>query len=277
MLKNAPVTVIIPCYRCAKTIERAIRSILTQTYRPQEVILIDDFSNDDGKSLSKIYRLKDLFNDIEISIITLTKNMGPADARNTGWNRAKQPYIAFLDADDAWHPEKLSIQYSWMAKHPEVVLTAHNTKMLRSTLIDSKLSKNVGFIKANILKLIFSNYFPTRSVMLKRDIDYRFLSGKRYTEDYLLWLSIVLDKNSAYYINLPLAFSFKNEFGDSGLTADLHKCHLGEVDTYRYLFESNKISKIVFIGVVFFAYAKYLRRHLKVFFRSLTQLIKNSS
>ena len=48
MLKNVPVTVIIPCYRCVKTIERAIRSTLTQTNRPQEIILIDDFSDDDG-------------------------------------------------------------------------------------------------------------------------------------------------------------------------------------------------------------------------------------
>jgi len=252
-------------------------SISTQTYRPQEVILIDDFSNDKGKSLSEIYRLKDLFNDIEISIISLTKNMGPADARNAGWNKAKQPYIAFLDADDAWHPEKLSIQYSWMAKHPEVVLTAHNTKMLRSSFVDSKLSKNVDFIRANICKLLFFNYFPTRSVMLKRDIDYRFLSGKRYAEDYLLWLSIALDKHSVYYLNLPLAFSFKNEFGDSGLTANLYKCHLGEVDTFRHLLRSKKISLKFFFVVVSFAHVKHSRRCLIVFFRKLIQLIENAS
>jgi|APSaa5957512535_1039671.scaffolds.fasta_scaffold01474_10 glycosyltransferase involved in cell wall biosynthesis len=275
MLNVIPVTVIIPCYRCSSSIGRAIKSISSQTYRPKEVILIDDYSDDEGKNLSELYKLKKLYNDIEINIISLNKNMGPAGARNAGWNQAKQPYIAFLDADDAWHPEKLAIQYGWMVRRPEVLLTAHNTKLLKSPLIDSKLSKNVDFDKVNILKLLFVNYFPTRSVMLKRDIDYRFFPGKRYAEDYLLWLSIALDKNLVYYLNLPLAFSFKNDFGDSGLTADLYKCHLGLTDTYRQLLERNKIPKIVFFGVMTFEYVKYIRRYLIVIFRKLIQSIND--
>ena len=275
MLSIIPVSVVIPCYKCSSTIERAIISVLSQTSRPKEVILIDDFSEDEGKSLSVMHRLKNLYSDVEISIISLAKNMGPGDARNAGWDKAKQPYIAFLDADDAWHPEKLSTQYGWMAKHPKVLLTSHNTKLARRPLENLKISKNVEFNRANILKLLFINYFPTRSVMLKRDIDYRFLSGKRFAEDYLLWLSIALDKHSIYYLNLPLTFSFKNEFGESGLTADLYKCHLGEVDTYRQLLKKKKIPFNVYIAVVSFSFLKYLRRCFIVFFRKLFQFVEN--
>ena len=64
MLNVIPVTVIIPCYRCSSSIGRAIKSISSQTYRPKEVILIDDYSDDEGKNLSELYKLKKLYNDI---------------------------------------------------------------------------------------------------------------------------------------------------------------------------------------------------------------------
>ncbi|MHB1099234.1 MAG: glycosyltransferase family 2 protein, partial [Burkholderiales bacterium] len=111
-LAKVPVSVIIPCYRCAETIARAVDSVLKQTLPPEEILLVEDCSGDDGNTLAVLHSLQQ--NNPFIRVIPLAKNGGPAAARNAGWDAAKQPYIAFLDADDAWHPKKLEIQYSWM-------------------------------------------------------------------------------------------------------------------------------------------------------------------
>jgi len=114
----APVSVVIPCYRCGATIKRAVDSVAAQTLRPAEVILIEDGSGDN--TLEQLYRVQGEHPKDWIKIIALEKNSGPSFARNTGWDAATQPYIAFLDADDSWHPQKTEIQYQWMAAHPKV-------------------------------------------------------------------------------------------------------------------------------------------------------------
>ena len=98
---------VVPCYRCAATIERAIASVAAQTQRPQEVILVDDASGDE--TLQQLYSLQSQYGEW-IKVVALTTNVGAASARNAGWNVATQPYIAFLDSDDAWHPQKVAIQ-----------------------------------------------------------------------------------------------------------------------------------------------------------------------
>src|SRR5258706_14692588 len=98
----APVSVVVPCYRCADTIERAVRSVAAQTLRPAEVILVDDGSPDGtGAALE---RLRERFGADWIRIVRLPRNLGSASARNAGWELATQRYVAFLDSDDAWHP-----------------------------------------------------------------------------------------------------------------------------------------------------------------------------
>jgi len=127
-----PVSVVIPCYCCEDTIERAVVSVMSQTALPGEVILVDDASPDHGRTLSKLQELQERFRDkTHIEIIALKNNSGPSVARNAGWGTATQPYIAFLDADDAWHTQKLEIQYEWMKEHPEIALTGHKCLWLK--------------------------------------------------------------------------------------------------------------------------------------------------
>ena len=94
---RCPVSVIIPCYRCADTIERAVESVALQTSPPQEIFLVEDCSDDTGKTLQTLQRLKQIYQDkFEINIIVLKTNNGPGGARNAGWSEATQPYLAFL-------------------------------------------------------------------------------------------------------------------------------------------------------------------------------------
>src|SRR5262249_36311728 len=127
---RVPVAVIISCYRCATTIPRALESVARQTALPEEVLLVDDGSCDETldtlKVLAERYRY-----DLRITIIALPQNSGCAVARNTAWEQTKQQFLAFLDADDAWHSKKLEIQYQWMQTHSETILSGHGTVFLQ--------------------------------------------------------------------------------------------------------------------------------------------------
>ena len=104
------VTVIIPVYNRAFTIRRAIDSVLDQSYKELELIIVDDCSLDNTVQIVKSYR------DKRINLICLPKNCGANTARNTGLRAAKGEYIAFQDSDDEWFKEKLEIQIEYMEK-----------------------------------------------------------------------------------------------------------------------------------------------------------------
>src|SRR6266436_9805516 len=98
-----PVTVLIPAYNAARTIERALASVWRQNYPEMEVIVVDDGSNDDTSlHVQKI-------GDGNVRLIRLEKNRGECGAMNIGIQEARTDYIAFLDADDEWLENKLLI------------------------------------------------------------------------------------------------------------------------------------------------------------------------
>jgi glycosyltransferase involved in cell wall biosynthesis len=259
---RTPVSVIIPCYGNASTIARAVGSVVAQTLPPEEILLVDDCSNDGGATLDALHRLPQTFPQANLRIIALAENAGPGGARNAAWEQAMQPYIAFLDADDAWHPRKLDIQYSWMAAHPEIVLSGHQTLHLAPNTPFPDLGMTTTARPVGRLALLLSNRFPTRTVMLKRDLPWRFDHEKRRAEDYLLWLRIVLGGRSASTIDLPLACSFKEDFGSGGLSAALWKMERGELDTYCRLRQEGYLSVVAQVLLSLFSLAKFLRRRI---------------
>ena len=201
----APVSVVIPCYRCSLTIGRALASIAQQSMKPVEVILVDDASGDDTwVVLTKLATAYPVW----VRLIQLETNLGAASARNAGWAAASQPFIAFLDADDSWHPEKIAIQYDYMKRHPEVVLSGHRHRVLAR--MDAKpewalLQGPTKFIDK--WPLLLGNPFITPSAMLRTDIPQRFAEGRRYMEDHLLWLEIVCDGAKIVRLDVDLAIT----------------------------------------------------------------------
>ena len=260
---QALVSVIIPCYRCVDTIVRAVESVTRQTLLPKEILLVEDFSQDDGKTLASLYDLQRRFqNKIAIKVIPLLKNVGPGEARNAGWDESQQPYLAFLDADDSWHPRKLEFQYEWMESHPQVALTGHLSLWLMPGEVLPDLPERINSRPIDSCSLLLSNCFPTRSVMLRREIVNRFEPTKRYAEDYLLWLKIVMDGKSVWLLELPLAYSYKANFGAGGLTRNLWKMECGELATYSSVYMDGSISRLHYWFIVLFSLLKYLRRLL---------------
>jgi glycosyltransferase involved in cell wall biosynthesis len=109
-----PVTVVIPAYNAARTIERALSSVWRQNYPELEVIVIDDGSTDDtGLRVGTC-------NNPNLRLIRLDKNRGECGAMNVGIREARTDYIAFLDADDEWLDNKLRKQLPVIDSHPEM-------------------------------------------------------------------------------------------------------------------------------------------------------------
>jgi glycosyltransferase involved in cell wall biosynthesis len=105
------ITAIIPVFNRQSTIERALRSVLSQTYQPEEVIVVDDGSTDRTGEILERYR-------DTITVITLPENSGPSRARNTGVYRAQTEWVAFLDSDDLWKEDKLQKQVEFLRRYP---------------------------------------------------------------------------------------------------------------------------------------------------------------
>lgn len=263
----APVSVIIPCYRCADTVERALDSILRQTMRPSEILLVEDASADEGKTLHKLKELVAAYDGkIHIQILCMETNGGPGEARNFGWAHALQPYIAFLDADDAWHRRKIEIQYLWMKDHPDVALSCHETIDLSDREREPLLEND--HVPVNVIsayRMLFSNSIPTRSVMLKTSVNERFSDGMRYAEDYHLWVRIIFSSQQAYRLRLPMAFSFKGDYGDGGLSGNLLAMQQGEKMVYENLLSAGHIGYPLYITASIFSRIKYWRRMLIMF------------
>ena len=112
-MNNDLVSVIVPVYNAEKFIRETIQTVLNQTYKEWELLLIDDCSKDNSKNIINEYERKDK----RIHAIKLEKNSGAAIARNLGIENAKGKYIAFLDADDLWNKEKLEKQVKFMEEN----------------------------------------------------------------------------------------------------------------------------------------------------------------
>lgn len=195
------VSIVTPSYNSSKFISQTIESVLNQTFKEWELIVVDDHSLDGSNRIIEDY----IHKDSRIKLITLKKNSGPAIARNYGIEEAKGRYIAFLDSDDLWHPEKLSKQLSFMQEH-DIALSYtayHRIEEERGEIIDLiNVPTNVDYselLKQNIIGCLTAMYDTqkigkvTMPDILKR-------------QDFALWLNILKNVPSAYGLDEPLAY-----------------------------------------------------------------------
>lgn len=163
------VSVIIPAFNAAKTIVRAIDSVRNQNTPSLEIIVIDDGSSDGTTDLV----LANVRADENIRLIKLQKNSGVSAARNAGISVAQGKYLAFLDADDIWLPEKLSMQIKAMENDPLITLVSCNSQLVSAsgdTLKEGHLNRppTEGFEAWKTL-LIY-NFIPTPTVLTYTDL-----------------------------------------------------------------------------------------------------------
>ena len=256
----AELSVIIPCYRCSDTIERAVASVDRQTLRPRELILVDDCSGDG--TLTVLQAIQQAYGEQWVKIIALEKNIGCGGARNEGWSRATQPYVAFLDADDVWVTQKVEIQLTWMKNHPDAIYTGHPANVLAEDhLRPANITGRPDFKRVHWLRLLLSNRFAAASIMAKRDIAYRYApDGRRRTEDYLLSCEICLDGHPVYRCGEYLGAYHKPPFGVGGLSEDLWLMEKSELGIFKYLYRKKRLGLPTMLLAQSFSLIKYCRR-----------------
>lgn len=201
MSESVFVSVILPTFNRGEYLERAIRSVLAQTYQDWELIIWDDGSTDQTEELVRSFRDKRIHYFYE-------KNQGVAYARNQAINKSHGTLIAFLDSDDAWHPEKLSKQVRAMQAFPQVDLLFSdflNFDVVNDTqrtgfqqelhgiehLTIRELEDGLNLIEDGMPEnLALGNFIATDTVMIKREILDRlggFDERLRNSEDFELW------------------------------------------------------------------------------------------
>ena len=207
-----PVSIIISYFKKKKFFEKTIDSIINQTYQNFEVIVIYDDSDRSEldwikKILKKVRRHK---------IIVNKKNIGAGPSRNKGINSAKNKFIAFCDADDLWHKNKLKTQISFMLrKKINFCHTSYKVINYQGKIVGNFRIKKI----LNYKGLLKSCDIATSSVIIHKEIlkkDFLF-SNFKTKEDYCLWLKIIKKQKKLYGINNTLLFwrSSKNSLSDS--------------------------------------------------------------
>jgi glycosyltransferase involved in cell wall biosynthesis len=200
MNKINKVSIITPLYNSEEFISETIESVLSQSYNNWEMIIVDDCSTDNGVNIVKKYQKECE----KIKLIRLDNNSGAAVARNVAIKKAKGRFIAFLDSDDYWHPEKLKKQISFMSNnnyaftfsyYQNVDINNKKGKIITApeivtynTLLDSGV---IGCLTAIYdIKKLGKIYMP--------------LIRKR--QDYALWLKILKRDIKAHCLDEVLAY-----------------------------------------------------------------------
>ncbi len=237
----APVSVVVPCYRCGDTIGDAVASIAAQTRRPAEVLLVDDASGDD--TLDALQRVADAYPAGWVKVIASSPNGGPSRARNLGWQQGVQPYIAFLDADDTWVPDKIAWQMAELERDPRIALIAHRMKVAPRGAAPVPARRAVRASVIGRRRLLLNNPFPTASVILRRDLPFRFNERFRRVEDFLLWAQIGFSGYRCVKLNQVLAYWHKPTFGAAGLSGDLDAMHRAGKEVRRELLAAGLVTR----------------------------------
>lgn len=261
---SADVSVIIPCFNCKNTIVRALKSVLDQTLIPQEILIIDDGSNDGTLEYLQLF-IKKYEGSVSIKLKELKKNSGASRARNIGWDLSSSTYVAFLDADDTWHPEKIEIQFNFMKKHFFVDVCGHFSSTTEKNVSFQNNRRNYSLLFLH--HFLIKNRFSTPSVMLRKDLPFRFNEQLRYAEDYSLWIDVASSEHCIALIPAHLCFLHKARYGESGLSSHLFKMWRGEAAAFFRLWRNNSLPLFLSSFFVVFSFCKYIKRVIVVMLR----------
>ena len=248
------ISVVIPLYNKAHTIVDTLNSVLNQIYTNFEVIIVNDGSTDNGVNV-----IKNKFVDSRIRIIN-QENQGVSVARDRGVVEAQSNYIAFLDADDKWHPEYLEKMHHAIELYPNAALYSSGGLIMNADgSISYRISKR--FLNKTIICDFFSNphlFSHTSSTIINKEI---FLQtdgsprGMLRSQDLALFFQIAL-KGPFVYVGLPLS---KYVGGVAGQATSGNKHKALKFFCYLYNFISEKNEQIQNKSLI--SFFKYALRH----------------
>ncbi|MDO8684056.1 MAG: glycosyltransferase family 2 protein [Armatimonadota bacterium] len=214
-------SVVIPCYNASPTIGSALNSILRQSHRPDEVVIVDDGG---GDSVALRQRVAEFSRQLNITVVSHGRNRGAPVARNTGIATSKGRFVALLDADDFWAREKVQVQLAVMGE-TNCDFSCHGyceDTTLTALTAQSRVPKHK---RLRVVDFVWGNPVVTPTVMFKRIAAPIFHEGLRRCDDYKAWIEAVSGGARFIKICANLAGGAKPAIGHSGLTADVDKMH----------------------------------------------------
>lgn len=240
------VSIIIPYYKKKNYIELTLKSILNQKYKNFEVLIIYD--DNDQRDLIFLKTLKK--KDNRIKLIINNKNIGAGMSRNKGIKFSRGKYVAFIDSDDLWHPNKLKIQLNYMIKNKTLIShTSYN-------IIDKDDNK-IGLRKAKKISykdLLKSCDIGLSTVMIDKKLLEKYSFAKLKTkEDYVLWLKLAKNKNIFFPIKQSLtSWRSLNNSLSSSLIQKLFDGYL----VYRVFLKQSFIKSLLSLFILSINYLK---------------------
>lgn len=180
MADSPAISVVIPCFNGAQYLGEAIQSALTQTYPPVEIIVVDDGSEDNSAEIAESFGPP-------VRVLRQA-NSGESVARNKAWELTTGDWIALLDADDRWLPEKLARQIALIDAGVVAIHTPYRTFGVSADIVDrSHIPAEVRYTPEY---LSVHSFICPSSLLVRRDVKARFPTWTRYGEDKLFCLDL---------------------------------------------------------------------------------------
>lgn len=249
------VSVVMPSFNAERTVEQAIASVLSQTYREFELIVVDDCSTDGTYEIAA----RAGRDDKRVRLLRNKENQGVARSRNIGVQAARFEWVAFLDSDDMWRPEKLEKQVRLVGGNGvrSICFTGSTFMDEDARRIPYELSVPGEISRRELLK---QNLISCSSVLVKKEtlLQYPMHGDAMIHEDLATWLKILEKEDCAVGLNEPLLVYRVHKASKSG-----NKLHAAEMQwrTYRYVGISMPWAAYYFLIYTVRSLRKYSRIH----------------
>ena len=259
------ISVIINVYNGEKFIKKCLDSVINQTYKDLEILIINDGSTDNTLKICESYK------DKRIKIIT-TENLGLALSRNVGIDNAKGEYIYFIDADDYIELDALEYLYNLCKKHNIKIATCRSIDINNYNTIVKNTSERVKIIsnKEMLEKILLwdNRAEATWNKLIEKDLFNNLRFENRIINDIAFTYKLILKVNNIVYSNQVKYYYFKHEESISiQKKEDLNRC----IDLYNVSIERYENIKNIYsdftaneIGVIYIISKLYLRKNEKV-------------
>ena len=242
-------SIVIPAYNAASTIAAAVESCLAQTYPPFEIIIVNDGSSDETAELLE-WRFGS-----SIQLIQLARNSGPSAARNAGIRLATGSHIAFQDADDTWHREKLEHMAKVLQQHPNIRFLFHPYTL---SSVDFPVERAMlEPARYPMWKLLLSNPIGTPCVVIERSLVLPFNERLHYMEDYELFLRLA-HLHKVYRIGAPFTALGRPILSSGGQSSRRWQMRMGEIRAWWSLTVHHGLYLFVLPPLILFALTKHV-------------------
>lgn len=261
------VSVIIPMYNAQAFIKDTLLSVINQTYTLYEIIIIDDCSTDESVNIvEEISKTNS-----SIRLIKLDKNFGgPARPRNIGIEQAKGEYIAFLDADDIWHEEKLEKQVDILKSNENIFLVstqANGIDAVGNFLGRYERHKLVDLIQkflSDKISILFTNIININTTLVRNENLPIFNEERKFiaVEDWIYWIELLNKRNmNLHTLEVPLIDYRIRQ--DSISRINKMSSYKKNFTVSKMLYEKKRVSVLLYVLLQFYNSLKYIKAYFK--------------